>query len=77
MGNPMKRVAGAAKEVGGKIQKHLGRAIGDERIEAEGAVKEVAGRAQKETAKAAERAVGMGEQIQGAVTRTAGAVSDD
>lgn len=63
--NTTKRVAGAAKELGGKIQKNVGKALGDHEMEAKGAVKEVVGGAEQTTAKTAEAAKGVGEQVSG------------
>jgi uncharacterized protein YjbJ (UPF0337 family) len=41
------QVKGRAKEVAGKIEKNVGRAVGSSRTEAKGLVKEVAGKIQK------------------------------
>jgi uncharacterized protein YjbJ (UPF0337 family) len=41
------QVKGRAKEVAGKIEKNVGRAIGNPKVEAKGLVKEVAGKVQK------------------------------
>jgi uncharacterized protein YjbJ (UPF0337 family) len=41
------QVKGRAKEVAGKIEKNVGRAVGSARTEAKGLVKEVAGKIQK------------------------------
>lgn len=77
MSNQMKRIEGAAKEVGGKIQKKVGEIVGDEQMEAKGRVKELQGKATKESAKTAERVKGTAEAIKGGVKRTVGAALDD
>lgn len=41
------QVKGRAKEVAGKIEKNVGRAVGSSKTEAKGLVKEVAGKIQK------------------------------
>jgi len=41
------QVKGRAKEVAGKIEKNVGRAVGSTKTEAKGLVKEVAGKIQK------------------------------
>jgi uncharacterized protein YjbJ (UPF0337 family) len=51
--NPMEtamnkdQVKGRAKEIAGKIEKRVGRAIGNPKVEGKGLVKEVAGKIQK------------------------------
>lgn len=40
-------IKGGAKEIGGKIKETAGRAVGNERLEAEGAVDQVEGKTQK------------------------------
>ena len=40
-------IKGGAKEVGGKIKEAAGRAVGNERLEAEGEVDQVEGKTQK------------------------------
>jgi uncharacterized protein YjbJ (UPF0337 family) len=40
------RIAGAAKEAGGKIKETAGKAVGDKKMEAEGEVKQTEGKAQ-------------------------------
>ena len=41
------QVKGRAKEVAGKVEKHVGRAIGSSRTEAKGLAKEITGKVQK------------------------------
>ena len=41
------QVNGRAKEVAGKVEKNVGRAVGSAKTEAKGAAKEVAGKVQK------------------------------
>lgn len=40
-------IKGGAKEIGGKIKEAAGRAVGNERLEAEGEIDQVEGKAQK------------------------------
>ncbi|NDV86084.1 CsbD family protein [Aurantimonas aggregata] len=40
-------IKGGAKEIGGKIKEAAGRAVGNERLEAEGEVDQVEGKTQK------------------------------
>ena len=77
MGNTSKRVKGAAKEIGGKIQKKTGQAVGSEHLENEGRAREAEGHAEKEAAKARERAKGKAEKIGGRVERGAGRLFED
>jgi uncharacterized protein YjbJ (UPF0337 family) len=64
MGNATRRSKGAAKELGGKVERKVGRAVGSERDE-------------KESAKARERVKGKVEEAVGAVQRGAGRLLDD
>ena len=41
------QIKGGAKEIGGKIKEAAGRAVGNERLEAEGEVDQVEGKTQK------------------------------
>jgi uncharacterized protein YjbJ (UPF0337 family) len=77
MSNAANRGEGAAREVGGKIKNAVGKAIGDEQMEAEGKAKELEGKSEKEGAKAAERTKGKVEEVAGAVKNRVGAVIDD
>ena len=45
--NESDRAEGAAEEIGGKIKKHVGRAIGNEQMEVEGKAKELKGQARQ------------------------------
>lgn len=68
MANPEQhRREGAAKELGGKVEKKLGELTGDERMEAEGRRDEAAGHARKETAKAAGRIRGKAQEVAGKI----------
>ena len=67
MGNAGKRVKGAAKELGGKVEKKVGKLVGSERMQAEGHAHEAEGRAEKDAAKARERAKGKAEEMAGRV----------
>lgn len=77
MSNASKRGEGAAEELGGKIKKTIGQAIGNEQMEAEGKLKEIKGQGKQEAAKGAERAKGKLEEIKGAVKNRIGQVIDD
>ncbi len=54
MSHITKKVEGAAEELGGKIKQTVGKAIGNEKMEADGRVKKVVGKAKVEAVKAAE-----------------------
>jgi uncharacterized protein YjbJ (UPF0337 family) len=75
--NQSDRSSGSAKEMGGTIKKNIGKAIGNERMEAEGEAKELRGQAQQETAKTKERGKGAVEETMGAVKNRVGEVIDD
>ena len=72
MGNAGKRVKGAAKEIGGKVEKKVGKLVGSERMQAEGHAHEVKGREEKDAAKARERAKGKAEEMAGRLEGSAG-----
>ncbi|HEY8154014.1 MAG TPA: CsbD family protein [Myxococcota bacterium] len=76
MSNASKRAAGTAKELTGKIEKNVGKLVGNERLEAKGRVRELGGRAQKETAKASERVKGAVEEVAGRVQSAVGDLID-
>ena len=67
MGTHASRGSGTAREIGGKIQKGVGRAVGDTEMEAKGAGKEASGRVEKEAAKAGQRAKGKVDEVAGKV----------
>ena len=77
MSNASKRAAGTAKELHGKIEKNVGKLVGNERLEAKGRVRELGGRAQKESAKAGERVKGVVEEVTGRVQSAVGDLIDD
>ncbi|HEX5660351.1 MAG TPA: CsbD family protein [Polyangiales bacterium] len=77
MSNASKRVEGAAEELGGKIKSTIGKAIGNEQMQAEGEAKALKGEAKQEAAKAAERGKGAVEEAVGSVKKVAGAVIDN
>lgn len=70
--NTTNRVAGAAKEIGGKIEKNVGKALGDRDLESKGAANEIAGNVEKNVAKAAEVVKGAGERIKGKASELVG-----
>ena len=72
MKNAARRATGTAKEVGGKLARKAGRAVGSERLEAEGRAKELEGRAQKERVKRRERVKGAVEEVAGELRRLKG-----
>lgn len=61
------RNEGIAKELGGKVKKGIGRAIGNEQMEVEGAAKQTEGATQKNVGKVGERVKGAGEEIRGKI----------
>jgi len=77
MGNATRRSKGAAKELGGKVERKVGRAVGSERMAVRGRARELEGRDEKESAKARERVKGKVEEAVGAVQRGAGRLLDD
>jgi uncharacterized protein YjbJ (UPF0337 family) len=77
MSNASKRAAATAKELQGKVQKNVGKLVGNERLEAKGRVRELTGRAQKESAKARERVKGAVETVAGSVQSAVGDLVDD
>ena len=77
MGNTVKRAIGTAKEVGGKVAKKVGQAVGSERLEAEGRATELEGHSEKEHAKLRERVEGTIQETAGEIQRRAGKLLDD
>ena len=67
MGTIEKRAAGATEELGGKIKKNVGHALGNNEMESKGAAKEIQGKARQEVAKAGERVKGAVEKLKGTV----------
>lgn len=72
MGNATNRAKGKAQEIGGAIQKNIGKAIGNEKMERKGATRELKGEARQEVAKAAERVKGTVEKAVGGVKSAIG-----
>ena len=77
MSNTGKRIEGAAEELGGKIKKGIGHAIGNEQMEAEGRVTELKGEAKQEAAKAGERVKGAVDEGMGALKKNVGKLIDN
>jgi uncharacterized protein YjbJ (UPF0337 family) len=78
MSNTGKRIAGAAEELGGKVEKTAGQVTGNERLQTKGTARELVGRAKQEAAKAAGRTQGAVEQIVGAAkNRLGSAIGND
>lgn len=77
MGNLKERGEGAAREVGGKLEKAVGKLIGSERVKARGRARELEGQAQQEAAKTRERIKGAGEEIAGSAQKAIGEVIGD
>lgn len=77
MGNLKERGEGVAREVGGKIEKTVGKAIGSERLATRGRARELEGQAQQEAAKARERVKGAAEEIAGSARKAIGKVVGD
>ena len=76
MKNVTRRVQGAAEELGGKIEKAVGKVIGNEQLKADGRVAELHGKAEQEAAKTAERLKGKVEEVVGAVKSHVGGAID-
>ena len=72
MSHQTERIAGTAQKVGGKIKKSVGRALGNDRMEADGRAKELKGNARVETSKLGERAKGKVEEVTGVLKNRLG-----
>ena len=72
MSHHAERIAGAAQKLGGKIKKGVGRALGNDRIEASGRSNELEGNARVETSKLGERAKGKIEEVTGVLKNRLG-----
>lgn len=76
--NLTNRAKGKLEEIGGSIQKNVGHALGNDKMELKGAVTELKGEARQEAAKASERVKGAVESVVGAVKASVGdAVGND
>jgi uncharacterized protein YjbJ (UPF0337 family) len=69
MKNTTKRGRAAAKEIGGKAEKRVGKLVGSERMEVRGRARELAGKAEKEAAKTRARVSGKVEELKGKAER--------
>jgi uncharacterized protein YjbJ (UPF0337 family) len=67
MGNVAKRGKGAAKQLGGKAERKLGRLVGSEQMQRRGRARELEGAAEEEGAKARERIEGHLEEARGSL----------
>jgi uncharacterized protein YjbJ (UPF0337 family) len=82
MSTSQERFKGKVEEVGGAIQKMVGKAIGNQNLQARGEAKEHVGVARQKVAKdgertkgkASERLKGAGQELKGAVKAFAGKV---
>jgi len=77
MNNTVKRIEGAAEQVGGTIKKGVGKLIHDPKMEDAGRTEEQAGEDKQEAAKAAEHVKGSVEEAAGAIEHGAGKVLGD
>lgn len=77
MGNVKKRGAGAARELGGKVEKAVGTLVGSQRLKAKGRSDELEGRAEQESAKRSERVKGTLEEVAGKVQKKVGDLLGD
>jgi uncharacterized protein YjbJ (UPF0337 family) len=76
--SPMsERVKGKAEELGGAIQKTVGKATGNQREEVSGAARQAKGVARQEVVKASERVRGAVEEGVGTLEQAAGAAVGD
>ena len=71
------RAKGVAEAMSGKLKKAAGKALGNERLEAEGYAQELKGEARQQAAKGVERAKGKLEQASGALKAGAGRAMGD
>lgn len=76
MGNAAKRIQGTARDLGGKIEKTVGRILGSKRLEAKGRSNELEGRAEVKSAKTRERVKGKAEETVGSVEAAVGDLID-
>ena len=74
MSNTAKRLKGKLEELGGAAKAGLGKALGNERMEASGKATELKGKARQAAAKAGERLKGTAEVVKGAVKGSVGKV---
>ena len=74
MSNASDRAKGIVEKIGGTIKKQVGKAIGNEQMEAEGKAKELEGDARIAAAKARERGRGKVEEVVGVVKKEVGHV---
>jgi uncharacterized protein YjbJ (UPF0337 family) len=72
MSHQSERIAGAAQKLGGKIKKGVGRALGNDRMQATGRAEELKGGAREETSKLGERAKGKMEEVTGVLKNRIG-----
>lgn len=72
-----KRIEGAVEELAGRVKAGVGKAIGNEQMEAEGEVASLHGQAKQEAAKAGERVHGKIEEAVGAVKGKVGELIDN
>jgi uncharacterized protein YjbJ (UPF0337 family) len=77
MDTQKQRVKGHIEEAKGSIKEGIGRASGNEKLEAEGVAEGVKGSARKEAAKSTERTKGDVENAVGAIEEKAGAILGD
>jgi uncharacterized protein YjbJ (UPF0337 family) len=70
--NLKNRAVGAAEELGGKLKKTVGKAIGNQQMEAEGHAKELKGEAKQAVAKGGEHVKGKVEELTGAAKKHLG-----
>ena len=66
------RAEGKMEEIGGTVEKNVGRLVGNERVELKGRAKELEGQTRQETVKAGERARGVAEELAGTVEKNVG-----
>jgi uncharacterized protein YjbJ (UPF0337 family) len=71
------RVKGKLNELAGKAKAKVGKALGNEQMEAEGLARELKGKATQEIVKAGERARGRVEEVVGKLKKSVGKVLDN
>jgi uncharacterized protein YjbJ (UPF0337 family) len=77
MSKKHEHIQGTVDEIGGSLQKNIGKVIGDEVMEAEGSAKQQAGRKRRKSARIRERVKGGLDEIGGAMKNLAGVLKDD
>jgi uncharacterized protein YjbJ (UPF0337 family) len=77
MSNAGERAKAETEKLGGKVKQTVGKAIGNQQMQAEGAAKEIEGDARGAAAKGKERVKGTVEEVAGAIKKGIGHAIDN